>query len=338
VKAFDDYLLNVISGPTQSNPILYKTWLKANAKLVKSLLAGRERGRRKRAKLTPQKKPNASKPMVKKQGKRKASEVVDLAKYDKAPMKKPAASGGASAASASAPPVCAAGSGRASAASASALPELAAASGGVSAASASAPPVQIASNDCIDLEVDITDISYTMKAKDILARAGCEQIVCCVCKREINGEAMTVVTSEGPRHQICLDEASAVLEAAKTSPIDPLGPQRLKAASKIAKASNMVDATDISEDTANAKHEELMEFGSQLKKKGQAKGMHWNIRYEPTKKKGSWRNTKHAVVLRWSDGTSKTQNFSFKEHQHSLDEFKVELETAMQAVIDEQIQ
>jgi hypothetical protein len=33
VKAFDDYLLNVISGPTQSNPILYKTWLKANAKL-----------------------------------------------------------------------------------------------------------------------------------------------------------------------------------------------------------------------------------------------------------------------------------------------------------------
>jgi hypothetical protein len=176
-----------------------------------------------------------------------------------------------------------------------------------------------------------------MKVKDILAKTSCDEVLCTVCKRAIDIEAIAVVTEEGARHQTCMDEASAILEAANTSPMDPLGPQKLKAAQKIEKAAKMDDATDIDEDTANMKHDALMEFGSKLKQKGydKNKNMHWNIKYEPTKKRGSWRNTRHAVVLRWSDGSSKTQGFCFKEHQHSLEEFKIELEKCMTAVIKE---
>jgi hypothetical protein len=336
VKAFDDYLLNAISGPNhQKCPILYKTWLKSNAKMVKSLLASRERGKRKRAKSTPAKDPTPAKPLEKKQAKRKASGLVNLAKYEKATKKRPAASGGVSAVSASAPPVS--GSDGASAASASAPPELAAASGDGPAASASAPPVQSATIESDD-EVGITGVRCMMMVKDILEKTSCDELFCTVCKRAIDIEAIAVVTEEGARHQTCLDEASAILEAANTSPMDPLGPQKLKAAQKVEKASKMEDATDIDEDTANMKHDALMEFGSKLKQTGYDKNnnMHWNIKYEPTKKRGSWRNTRHAVVLRWSNGTSKTEAFCFKEHQHSLEEFKIELEKCMNAVIKAQ--
>ena len=69
-----------------------------------------------------------------------------------------------------------------------------------------------------------------------------------------------------------------------------------------------------------------------MSKTGESKGDTWRVRYEPTKR-GSWLNTRHAVVLRWASSTCKKHQFDFSEMAMGDDAFCLSFDKAVSDVV-----
>ena len=305
VQALDRHFMCAVSK--SKNPTLHKMWVKTNSKIGKTLLASRERSTRKSTKRREVKHKDDTKELLTKPPKKKKkADSVDLVntpvRRKKAACPKPA---GVSGESPLAPCEC--------------LP-----SDGVSVASTPAPSDDKAHEGASVVptpatEEDIQVISHTMMCKghDVLAMIPAS--VCFSCRKSIAGDDLLTVTGEGARHHTCLDTEAALAKATKHEPLPPNKPSEMKATlkSKLPKPLN----TDITEEMATTRHEELMSLATSLNTSGTTeKGMSWRIRCEPTRTK-TWLKTRHQVIVRRKGSSSTPVPFEFSGHSMTNDEF-----------------
>jgi hypothetical protein len=346
VKAIDTHLLMVISK-SKSSKIMYKQWVRNNAKLGKTLLGTMKRSAKKQNARTskPQKTKVAA--LVKPPTKRKP-ETIELEDNPKAAAKRamarktsaasapvPGAAAvseeGPSAVSARAPTQNADGSGGASSVS-----DMAPRRGGASSASDMAPPSCTRTVASDPDAVEEMDFAFKCKGEAVIEVAG--EVQCMICRLPIKADDLVVVdAAEKVRHDSCLSIPAAVERAGKVAPLKPYKAKEIKKEQKAKRAATAAarkkaPLPGVSDDAALKRHNELMYLSKTMAKIGDSKGDMWRVRYEPTKR-GSWLNTRHAVVLRWASGTCKTHQFDFSEMAMDDKAFKNAFEKALSDVV-----
>jgi len=164
-------------------------------------------------------------------------------------------------------------------------------------------------------------------------------MTCMKCKVKIERGDSVKVFKEGVAHVDCELHKSRGVQ-----PVDPQYATKRRAeqkAKKGPKGSKEIRAQGKAatfggdKEKANSKHEHLMIIAKPLQRKGKAKGDTWRIRYEPIKpgKASSWLDTRHQVVFRWGNGTSKSVPFDFDEEHKNDEEFVKVLGTAMEKLV-----
>ncbi len=324
VQTVDTHLLMVISKKT--NKILYKQWVKFNAKAAKTLLITMKRSAKKQSTRTS--KPQISKvaALAKPPTKRKP-DTIQLEDNPKATAKRAMARSSDAAAGSEEGP---------SAASARAPTQKAASNGGASSASDMAPSSctrAVASDPDF---VEEMDLAFKCKGEAVIEVAG--EVECMICHLPIKADELVVVNAaEKVRHEICMSVAAAVDFAGKVSPVPPFRAREIKKNKKAARAATAAAGKKpplpgVSDDAALKRHNELMNLAKTMAKTGESKGDTWRVRYEPTKRV-SWLNTRHAVVLRWASGTCKTHQFDFSEMAMDDEAFKNAFDKAVDDVV-----
>ena len=101
---------------------------------------------------------------------------------------------------------------------------------------------------------------------------------------------------------MCMSVAAAVDCAGKVPPLPPFKARDMKKTKKAARAATAAASKKpplpgVSADAALKRHNSLMNTAKTMAVIGESNGDTWRVRYEPTKR-GSWLNTRHAVVLR----------------------------------------
>jgi hypothetical protein len=348
VMTIDSHLLMVISK--KNNKLVYKQWVKFNAKAAKTLLVTMKRSAKKQSTRTTKPQKNKVAALTKAPTKR-TPPTIELEDNPRA-MAKRAMARKSSDASASVPGAAAgseegpsAASARAptseegpSAASARAPTQNADSSEGASSASGMAPPS--CTTSAVDSDADLVkevEFAYKCKGEAVIEVAG--EVDCMICHLPIKADDLVVVNAaEKVRHEICMSVAAAVDFAGKVSPVPPLRAREIKKNKKAARAATAAagkkpQLPGVSADAAVKRHDELMNLAKAMAKTGESNGDTWRVRYEPTKR-GSWLNTRHAVVLRWASGTCKTHQFAFAEMEMGDEAFTEAFDKAVSQVVN----
>jgi hypothetical protein len=204
-----------------------------------------------------------------------------------------------------------------SAASARAPTQNADSIGGASSASGMAPPscTRAVANDP---DLVLMEFAYKCKGGAVIEVAG--EVECMICHLPIKAtDSVVVDAAEKVRHDSCMSIPAAVEAAGNVAPLRPYKAKEIKKTQKAKRAATAAarlkaPLPGVSDEAALKRHDELMYLSKTMAKVGESesKGDTWRVRYEPTKK-GSWLNTRHAVVLRWASGTCKTHQFDFSE-------------------------
>jgi hypothetical protein len=347
VEIIDTHLLMVISK--KNNKLLYRQWVKFNAKAAKTLLVTMKRSAQKQSTRTS--KPKATKvAALTKPPTKRTPPTIELEDNPRATAKR-AMARKASNASASVPGAAAgseegpsAASARAptseegpSAASARAPTQNADSSGGASSGSGMAPP---SCTSAVDSDADLVEeveFAFKCKGEAVIEAAG--EVECMICHLPIKADDLVVVNAaEKVRHEMCMSVAAAVDCAGKIPPLPPFRAREIKKNKKAlraatAAASKKPPLPGVSADAALKRHDALMNLAKTMAKTGESNGDTWRLRYEPTKR-GSWLNTRHAVVLRWANGTCKTHQFAFAEMEMGDEAFTVAFDKAVTQVVN----
>ncbi len=332
VQTVDTHLLMVISK--NEGKILYKQWVRSNAKWGKAMLATLKRSARKASTRTSKPKKTKVAALAKPPTKRKP-ETIELEDNPKATAKR-AMARMTSIASASSPGAAAGSEEGPSAASARAPTQKAASNGGASSASDMAPSSctrAVASDPDF---VEEMDFAFKCKGEAVIEVAG--EVECMICRLPIKADDLVVVdAAEKVRHDSCLSIPAAVECAGKVAPLKPYKAKELKQEQKAKRAATAAarkkaPPPGASADAALKRHDELMFLSKTMARTGEHKFDTWRVRYEPTKRV-SWMNTRHAVVLRWASGTCKTHQFDFSEMAMDDKAFKNAFDKAVDDVV-----
>ena len=338
VQKIDKNFLNAISGSQPSSKLLYKTWVKTNAKFLKTLtkrsarLVKKQSARRSQG--SQKKKHSLKIGLHKPERKRPPTKMVIDEAEDKRPTirKRPAFCESPSGAVGSEVSL---GSRR--------PPNTPASPVGLEVPLASRWPPKPPANPDSPTEacgsesgVEVVEEFWRVTGSEILDLPGGSQVLCAKCKKPIHPSDDLKVYHDYIEHVNCL------LSEAMVNPA--LNPQdaglrraevkRKRKAGKQADTEKQPFGGD--EDKALEKHNRLMTIAKDLNRSGTYHGEKFRVKYEPTKIK-SWLRTKHNVIIRWpATGTSTTVSFVFDE-EHGTDlEFVTTLDMEMQKLIDKE--
>ena len=298
VKAIDKHFLHAISGSQPSSKLVYKTWVKNNAKFLKTLtkrsarsakkqIARRSQGSKKKKhslKIGLQK-PDRKRPPIKM--------VIDEAEERPTIRKRPA--------------FCESPSGAVGSevSLASRRPPNAPANPvGLEAPLASrCPPKPRANPDSptevcgSESDVEVVEEFLLVTGSEILDLPGGSQVLCAKCKKPIHPSDDLKVYHDYIEHVNCLLSEAMVNPA--LNPQDA-GLRRAEVKRK-RKAGKQPDTEKQpfggDEDKALEKHNRLMDIAKNLNRSGIYHGEKFRVKYEPTKIK-SWLRTKHNVITR----------------------------------------
>ena len=162
---------------------------------------------------------------------------------------------------------------------------------------------------------------------------------CSVCNGAIREADAVIATGIGHevKHENCLTTAESLLEARSKPAIAPSAGSCLRADLVTKKQATKVEREALpstwTEEKAIQRHGELMKIATPLCKVGPDKA--WRMRYEPIKNK-TWMRTRHQVVLRKNNDTSKSWSFKFSEHTDSDAEFERRLLAAFDECLRDQ--
>jgi hypothetical protein len=332
VQTVDTHLLMAISK--NKSKILYKAWVRSNAKWGKAMLATLKRSAAKASTRISKPKKNKVAALAKPPTKRKPP-TIELEDNPRATAKR-AMARKTSVASASAPGAAAGSEEGPSGASPRAPTQKAASNGGASSAPDMAPPscTRAVANDPDFVEE--MDFAFKCPGKAVIEVAG--EVECMICRLPIKADDLVVVNAdEKVRHDSCLSIAAAVKCAGKVAPLKPYKAKELKKEQKAKRAATAATRKKapppgVSAEAALKRHNELIFLSKTMAKTGEHKYDTWRVKYEPTKKV-SWVNTRHAVVLRWASGTSKTHQFDFSEMAMDDKAFKTAINKAVDDVV-----
>ena len=336
-KEIDKLFLHAISGSQPSSKLVYKTWVKNNAKFLKTLTkrsarsakkqnARRSQGSKKKKhslKIGLQK-PDRKRPPIKM--------VIDEAEERPTIRKRPAfcespsGADGSEVSLASRRP-----------------PNTPASPVGLEVPLASRWPPKPPANPDSPTEacgsesgVEVVEEFWRVTGSEILDLPGGSQVLCAKCKKPIHPSDDVKVYHE------CIEHLSCLVAEARVHPA--LNPQdavvrraemkRKRKAGKQADTEKQPFGGD--EDKALEKHNHLMTIAKDLNRSGTYHGEKFRVKYEPTKIK-SWLRTKHNVIIRWpTTGTSTTVSFVFDE-EHGTDlEFRTTLDMEIQKLVDKE--
>ena len=319
VKEIDKHFLHAISGSQPSSELVYKTWVKNNAKFLKTLTKRSARSAKKqlarRSQGSKKKKHSLKIGLQKPDRKRPPIKVVIDEAEDKRPTlrKRPA--------------FCESPSG---------------AVGSEASLASRRPPNPPANPDSpteacgSESDVEVVEEFLLVIGSEVLELPGGSQLRCAKCKKPIQPRDDVKVYHEHMEHVSCLLSEALVHPA--LNPQDAVvrraEEKRKRKAGKQSDTEKQPFGGD--EDKALEKHNRLMTIAKDQNRSGTYHGDKFRVKYEPTKIK-SWLRTKHNVIIRWpATGTSTTVSFVFDE-EHGTDlEFVTTLDMEIQKLIDKE--
>jgi hypothetical protein len=329
VKEIDGHFLQAISCVQPSSKLLYKTWVKNNAKFLKTLakravrLAKKKDSRQGSAK---SKKELGLKKLPRKRPPTKVTIDDDDEKPKAKIFKRPAMCAkpatGSEAAGSEAPLV-------------SSRPPQAAGSGAplVSSRPPPKPSAKLNSPTQSGSEsgVEIVEECLVVLGREVIDAADGTAPVCTECKKPVHPTDHIAVYPTHIRHVNCI-----LSEATLTPALDPEDGAKRRAVERkksMKKTSEKKVPFGGDEVKAHQVHDQLMAAAQDHNRSGSWHGDPYRMKYEPTKK-GSWLRTTHNVIIRWKGiNKSTTQQFEFDEEARNIEQFSVALEEAFKKLM-----